>query len=192
MKQPTKELRFEWTTFRDRLQPGSSETWKLRVLTPDGKLAPAQVMAAMYDASLDQIRPHSWFLRRFLPMYYPSSGFNGTDFFGRYRASLGYTKPLKPLACKFLSFDGFNHSLMAYGGVRNEVITIAECSMMLSDAGGREMAYGKQKAALNGRIAGLDLAAPQAAAKAEAVEEDAVDGITGETAASTRHSFART
>lgn len=182
VKQPDKELRFEWTTFRDRLQPGASETWKLRVLTPDGKPAPAQVMAAMYDASLDQIRPHAWFLRRFLPKFYPYSGFNGTDFFGRYRTSLGYTKPLKPLACKYLSFDGFNHSLMTYGGARNEVITIAECSMMLSDAGGREMAYGKQKAALNGRIAGLDLAAPQAAAKAEAVEEDAVTETGGETA----------
>ncbi len=189
VKQPDKELRFEWTTFRDRLQPGASETWKLRVLTPDGKPASAQVMAAMYDASLDQIRPHAWFLRRFLPKFYPYSGFNGTDFFSCNRTYLGYTKAMKLLSCKNLSFDSFNHRMMTYGGVRDEVMSVVEHSVQLTGNGVKAMKLGslnvKRDAGvdLQGRIAGLKMAAPQAVAmEEEAVEEDAVTETGGETA----------
>lgn len=59
-KQPDKTLRLEWTSFRDRLVPGTKETWRLSVKTPDGKPATAQLMATMYDASLDAFAPHSW------------------------------------------------------------------------------------------------------------------------------------
>ena len=50
---PSKQLRMEWTSFRDGLQPGTEETWKLRVVTTDGQPASAQVMATLYDASLE-------------------------------------------------------------------------------------------------------------------------------------------
>jgi uncharacterized protein YfaS (alpha-2-macroglobulin family) len=50
-------------SFRDKLRPGSSETWTLRVKTPksggkDAALAAAQVLAFMYDRSLDAFAPH--------------------------------------------------------------------------------------------------------------------------------------
>ena len=48
---PSKQLRMECTSFRDGLQPGTEETWKLRVVTTDGRPASAQVMATLYDAS---------------------------------------------------------------------------------------------------------------------------------------------
>ena len=41
---PDKELRLSWTSFRDRLQPGTEETWRLRVTLPNGRPAPAQLM----------------------------------------------------------------------------------------------------------------------------------------------------
>ncbi|MCD8318079.1 MAG: hypothetical protein LUC45_04160 [Paraprevotella sp.] len=59
-EEPDRTLRMEWTSFRDRLRPGEEETWKLRVRTPDGKPASAQLMATLYDASLDAIAPHQW------------------------------------------------------------------------------------------------------------------------------------
>ena len=59
-KQPDKTLRLEWTSFRDRLLPGTKETWRLSVKTPDGKPATAQLMATLYDASLDAFAAHSW------------------------------------------------------------------------------------------------------------------------------------
>ena len=52
---PEKKLQLKWTTFRDKLRPGQQEEWKLTVLYPDGRPAEAEMLATMYDASLDKI-----------------------------------------------------------------------------------------------------------------------------------------
>lgn len=57
---PDKRLQHRWVTFRDRLQPGQQETWTLQVNRPDGTPASANLMVAMYDASLDPLRHHRW------------------------------------------------------------------------------------------------------------------------------------
>jgi uncharacterized protein YfaS (alpha-2-macroglobulin family) len=59
---PTMEnkLTVEWKTFRDRLTPGQKEEWTMTVKDADGKPAKAQVMAVMYDKSLDALIPHNW------------------------------------------------------------------------------------------------------------------------------------
>ena len=57
---PEKKLNVAWKTFRNRLTPGQKEEWTLKITTPDGKPAKAQLMSVLYDKSLDQIAPHSW------------------------------------------------------------------------------------------------------------------------------------
>ena len=57
---PEKKLNIAWKTFRNRLTPGQKEEWTLKITTPDGKPAKAQLMSVLYDKSLDQIAPHSW------------------------------------------------------------------------------------------------------------------------------------
>jgi TonB-dependent SusC/RagA subfamily outer membrane receptor len=60
---PTKnksKLKFEVLHFRDKLEPGQAEQWQLKVLNQDGSPAEAEVLASMYDASLDQFKPHRW------------------------------------------------------------------------------------------------------------------------------------
>lgn len=52
---PEKKLQLKWTTFRDKLRPGQQEEWKLTVFYPDGSPAEAEMLATMYDASLDKI-----------------------------------------------------------------------------------------------------------------------------------------
>lgn len=64
---PDKRLKVQWNTFRDRLTPGQQETWTMTVTKPDGKPADAQVMAALYDKSLDQFVTNDW---RFTPFQY--------------------------------------------------------------------------------------------------------------------------
>ncbi len=57
-----KQLKVEFSTFRDRLRPGQQETWKVKVSGPAGKdmAAPAaELLAYMYDRSLDAFVPHS-------------------------------------------------------------------------------------------------------------------------------------
>lgn len=56
---PDTRLNLKWTTFRDRLTPGQHETWTLNITHPDGTPAKAQLMATMYDKSLDEIRRHN-------------------------------------------------------------------------------------------------------------------------------------
>ena len=57
---PEKKLNIAWKTFRNRLIPGQKEEWTLKITTPDGKPAKAQLMSVLYDKSLDQITPHFW------------------------------------------------------------------------------------------------------------------------------------
>lgn len=57
---PDKQLKMEWTTFRDRLTPGQKEEWTLRIVKPDSRPADASLTATLYDQSLDQLKKHSW------------------------------------------------------------------------------------------------------------------------------------
>jgi alpha-2-macroglobulin len=70
-----KELRVEFATFRDRLRPGGRENWMLNISGPEKERVSTEVLAYMYDRSLDYFRPHS----------YPSPG----SLYGR-RSSLSY------------------------------------------------------------------------------------------------------
>lgn len=55
---PDTRLNIKWTTFRDRLTPGQRETWTLNITRPDEMPARAQLLATMYDKSLDELRSH--------------------------------------------------------------------------------------------------------------------------------------
>ena len=51
---PDKRLKLKWKTFRDHLTAGGNEEWRLQVLNKDGQPATAELMATLYDASLDK------------------------------------------------------------------------------------------------------------------------------------------
>ncbi|MEZ4808552.1 MAG: MG2 domain-containing protein [Flavobacteriales bacterium] len=55
-----KELHMEWSTFRDKLLPGQQEEWRLRITGPRKEQVAAQLLAVMYDASLDRFMEHHW------------------------------------------------------------------------------------------------------------------------------------
>ena len=55
-----KELDFEFETFRNKLLPGQQEEWKLIIKNKKGDKINAELMAAMYDASLDAFKPNYW------------------------------------------------------------------------------------------------------------------------------------
>lgn len=63
---PDRKLTVETKVFRDHLIPGQSETWKLRVVDATGKPVTAELLAMMYDASLDKIVPNHFYFR---PIY---------------------------------------------------------------------------------------------------------------------------
>ncbi len=57
---PKTDLDIETLTFRDKLQPGTDETWSFKIKGPKGDKISAELLASMYDASLDQFKPHNW------------------------------------------------------------------------------------------------------------------------------------
>ena len=57
---PKTELDIETLSFRDKLQPGTDETWRFKIKGPKGEKVSAELLASMYDASLDQFKAHDW------------------------------------------------------------------------------------------------------------------------------------
>ncbi len=55
-----KELKLKWERFVSKIEPGRKETYTLTVSGPNASKAAAEVVAAMYDASLDAYLPHHW------------------------------------------------------------------------------------------------------------------------------------
>lgn len=51
------ELKVSLEVFRDKIRPGAEEEWKVKVTDNDGKPAAAELLASMYDFSLDNIYP---------------------------------------------------------------------------------------------------------------------------------------
>lgn len=55
-----KDLSISYETFRDKLKPGDNETWTVKISGAKGEQIAAEMLAGMYDASLDQFAPHQW------------------------------------------------------------------------------------------------------------------------------------
>lgn len=82
---PDKTLTMKWEVFRDKLRPGQKEEWKLTIKTPQGKPADAEMLATMYDASLDKIwnrqQNFNVFYNRMLPYFNWMTGYDGDNSF---------------------------------------------------------------------------------------------------------------
>ncbi len=57
---PKHDLEIETSTFRDKLKPGQNETWSFKLKGTKSDKVAAEILASMYDASLDQFKPHQW------------------------------------------------------------------------------------------------------------------------------------
>lgn len=115
---PDKTLAMKWEVFRDKLRPGQKEEWKLTIKTPQGQAANAEMLATMYDASLDKI----WNRRQNFQVYYNQilpysnwmSGYSGNN-------SFNYWWNSKALKVPGMEYDYFVMS----SGVKN-VYAISE------------------------------------------------------------------
>lgn len=85
---PDRTLTMKWDVFRDKLRPGQKEEWKLTIKTPQGKAAEAEMLATMYDASLDKIwyrkQGFQLFYNRTLPYVNWMSGYLNKNWFNYY------------------------------------------------------------------------------------------------------------
>ena len=103
---PEKKLDIAWKTFRNRLTPGQKEEWTLKITTPDGKPAKAQLMSVLYDKSLDQIAPHSWKMSLGFSQWLPSCYWKSNLWY--YTMDLLGVYPTKYFDQKQLDVDKFD------------------------------------------------------------------------------------
>lgn len=57
---PSNELQIETATFRDQLKPDTKETWSFKIKGPKGEKINSEILASMYDMSLDQFKKQPW------------------------------------------------------------------------------------------------------------------------------------
>ena len=116
---PDKKLDVAWKTFRNRLTPGQKEEWTLTVSKDKKKIARAQILASMYDKSLDEIVGHQFYfnprLGYTLPyMYWVKLYYNSNTLYGE--------QPFKPLNAPNLDFTTFKVdrevTVSSYSGVK--------------------------------------------------------------------------
>ncbi len=74
-----KELNVEYQTFKDKLEPGSEEEWRIKISGDKKEKVAAEVVAAMYDASLDQFAANTWALNLYNTRN-PQRGFDAPTF----------------------------------------------------------------------------------------------------------------
>ena len=55
-----KELKIRWERFVSKLEPGQKTTWTAVITGPDARRAVAEMVATLYDESLDAYLPHQW------------------------------------------------------------------------------------------------------------------------------------
>jgi uncharacterized protein YfaS (alpha-2-macroglobulin family) len=113
-------LRVSIATFRDRLQPGQKETWRVTIHQANGQAAEAELLATLYDQSLDVFRPHSFMGLEFGQGYYPARfGWQGQ--FGEMNSQT-LAIPGSESETTFISYPILN---TLYGGIlfRNGYIT---------------------------------------------------------------------
>ena len=104
----TKPLRIETVTFRDKLLPNSKENWTVKILGDEKEKIEAEVLANMYDMSLDQFSANSYrwqklFVERYMIFHYDVRNSLASEHYGKrvkYLQQYGISVP------QFQWFDG--------------------------------------------------------------------------------------
>ena len=112
---PNRQLTIKPITFRDRLLPGSKESWKFRITDADSTIVSAEVLTSMYDASLDKIIPFNWYFspRRTIllqaPRFSTGAGFQRSYQYGQTEA-------------KYIKVPQYQYDRLNWFGLFNEIV----------------------------------------------------------------------
>ena len=109
-----KQIDFEFETFRDKLTPGQKEQWKIKLKGHNGEKIAAELLASMYDASLDALLDHSWQFSLYSQLYGQLS-WEAYQSFAVGRSNL-YTPPYPYEQNVFREYDQLNWFGFSYFG----------------------------------------------------------------------------
>lgn len=130
-------LKVKVNVFRDKLRPGDTASWTLDVSDAEGKPISAEVLASMYDISLDQLYPFSkWVMSRpYINKYYPTRRDLQSVYLAKeyYNVNLDYKT--KQVFVKNWDFDRYKYffneaiypqneiAIIGYGGMKRNTFT---------------------------------------------------------------------
>ncbi|WP_417785527.1 alpha-2-macroglobulin family protein [Tenacibaculum sp.] len=170
-------ITIETNTFRDKLQPGTQQTWSFTVKNDKNNKVAAEMLASMYDASLDEFKPHNW---EFSPIststYYSNSGYaNAYQSFGNERFRVFNNN--YPTSFKTQRYDQLNWFGFYFGMNRNIRLRGLAMSSKIQPSPEREMIL-EEKELLDTQENLLDEMVVTALGKNETGEEKtSLDGV---------------
>ncbi len=145
--QAKKDLELKMEVFRNKLLPGQKEEWKISVKDADKKAVGAEILASMYDASLDKLYAHDWIFspKGMINLFYPY--FNeGTDFHSQNQYIHLYKASNRVPESSFDSFNWFG--LNMYGTLLRTQVAFAKSTV----------AYAAESVAEDENKSGVDIA----------------------------------
>jgi len=161
-----KDLTVKWEHFTSKLGPAQKETWTAVITGPDAKKAVAEMVATLYDASLDAYLTHNW---------QRSFGIFRQDRSNLYSRFENAVKNFQHLHGRWLS--DHKNTTMRYRSFPHEIVANLSGYMPLLRGRGRAFGGGVMPSApapaMSGRAVGQAAAEPEAAMAA--VAEDKVE-----------------
>ena len=124
-----KPLRIETVTFRDKLQPNEKEKWTVKILGDQNEKINAEVLANMYDMSLDQFAVNTYSWQQLYQKYFIMNSYGINENLAQENFSKRY-KYLNQKGIQFPNFNWFDGGI--YGRGRNMVMysAVAESADM--------------------------------------------------------------
>jgi signal peptidase I len=157
-----KDLSIEYATFRDKTLPGSEEKWKVKISGYKKEKVAAEMLASMYDASLDQFYPHGWSEPYIWPSYYNARSWNGTQNFTKIESTQrNFSEYENKYADKrydylFSEINGFDGGGYYKDGNNPRLMRMAKPEAM-ADGAAKEEAPVTLQAGLIGKVPGLNI-----------------------------------
>ncbi|GJM34098.1 MAG: alpha-2-macroglobulin [Saprospiraceae bacterium] len=130
-----KELKMELATFRDKLKPGQEEEWRIKISGPEGERVLAEMVAGMYDASLDQFAANYW-THSYFPTYnYSNKQWRGAQFGARGSSLLAnnWQLQIQLEGRAYRDFNWFGFFGGYYGGGPRRRMTLMSAPQMEMD-----------------------------------------------------------
>jgi len=120
-EEDAKKLKLKLEVFRDKLRPGQQEEWRISIKDNQDKPALAELLASMYDSSLDKLRmSQAWELKKFSKgLMYPSTfranSFNLLIDYDSFGSDYYKVDPLKWDYLNWFGFNFYGNTRMYYG-----------------------------------------------------------------------------
>lgn len=156
----SKQLEIKFLTFRNKLQPGEKESWKLQISNKQGEKQIAELLATLYDASLDDLKKMDWetdiqTTYNYNAYNWQLNSFNIAHGRGFWFSRMNYENyaPTVNRTYETINLFGFNYYGGYNRGYQNYLSTISAAKKMgLSEEGIKKLAELKKGKTVHGVI----------------------------------------